>query len=153
MTTPLIRFALLWLLLLAAGCASSSADERPKNGLSKHEQAVLVQYLEVVTPEVNATCSALEKVYDVRFGTPAAELGNARTAALRGGGVIGVRAPLRETEQPVVRPYALVEDIAAAVEAAEAAGAELALPPTEIPGRGKCAIYILGGIEYGLWQI
>jgi predicted enzyme related to lactoylglutathione lyase len=121
--------------------------------MAKHEQAVLVQYLEVVTPDVDATCTALEKVYGVSFGKPAAELGHARTAGLRGGGLIGVRAPMRGTEQPVVRPYALVENIAAAVEAAEAAGAELVLPPTEIPGRGKCAIYILGGIEYGLWQL
>lgn len=70
-----------------------------------------------------------------------------------GGGRIGGRAPLRDTEAPVVRPYVLVDDIAAAVKAAEAAGATVALPPMEIPGQGTFAIYILGGIEHGLWQL
>ena len=69
-------------------------------------------------------------------------------------GKIGVRAPMREDEQPVVRPYVLVEDIEAAVKAAQAAGAEIAMPSTEIPGgHGKFAIYILGGIQHGLWQL
>lgn len=60
---------------------------------------------------------------------------------------------MRETEKPVVRPYLLVEDIEAAVEAAQAAGGEIAMLPTEIPGQGTFAIYILGGIQHGLWQL
>ena len=120
----------------------------------KHEtRAVLIQYLEVVTPNVAATCKALENVNGVNFGAPVAALGNARTAALRGGGMVGVRAPMRETEQPVVRPYVLVEDITAAIQKVQAVGAEIALSPTEIPGLGKCAIYILGGIQHGFWQL
>ena len=112
-----------------------------------------VHYLEIVTPEVDATCDALERVQGVSFGEPIAELGHARTATLHGGGRIGVRAPMRETEEPVVRPYVLVEDVEAAVDAAKAAGGEIAMPPTEIPGLGKFAIYILGGIQHGLWQL
>jgi len=119
----------------------------------EEESTVKVQYLEIVTPEVEATCRVLGELRGVTFGEPVAELGNARTASLEGGGRIGVRAPLRETEDPVVRPYVLVEDIAAAVEAAEAAGALVALPPTEIPGQGTFAIYILGGIQHGLWEL
>ncbi len=115
---------------------------------------MFIQYLEVVTPDVNATCDALEQMHGVSFGEPDVGLGNARTAALKGGGKIGVRAPMREDEQPVVRPYLLVEDIEAAVKAAQAAGAQVALPPMEIPGgHGKFAIYIQGGIEYGLWKL
>ena len=114
---------------------------------------MFIQYLEVVTPDVNATCDALERLHGVSFGEPDVGLGNARTAALKGGGKIGVRAPMREDEQPVVRPYLLVEDIEAAVKAAQAAGAQVALPPMEIPGGGKFAIYIQGGIEHGLWQL
>ena len=60
---------------------------------------------------------------------PIAELGNARTAELKGGGRIGVRAPMRETEAPVVRPYVLVDDIAAAVKTAEAAGGQVVYAP------------------------
>ena len=111
-----------------------------------------VQYLEIVTPEVEATCAALAKAHGIVFGDPIAEFGNARTAELVGGGRIGVRGPLRDTEVPVVRPYILVKDIGKAVKAAESAGAEIALPPMEIPGQGSFAVYILGGIEHGLWQ-
>jgi predicted enzyme related to lactoylglutathione lyase len=113
---------------------------------------MLVQYLEIVTADVDATCSLLEKVHGVRFAKPEAALGNARTAALAGGGRIGVRAPMRADEQPVVRPYLLVDDVEAAVAAAKAAGGEIAMGATEIPGQGKFAIYFRGGIQHGLWQ-
>ena len=107
-----------------------------------------------LTPEVDATCGTLETMHGVTFSEPVAEFGNARTAALEGGGLIGVRAPMREDEEPVVRPYVLVDDIESAVEAARAAGGEIAMPPMEMPNkRGKFAIYIHGGIQHGLWQI
>jgi predicted enzyme related to lactoylglutathione lyase len=111
-----------------------------------------VQYLEIVTPSVNETCEALAQAHGLVFSEPIAELGNARTANLTDGGRIGVRAPMRATEAPVVRPYVLVDDIEAAVKAAEKAGATVALPPMNIPGQGTFSIYILGGIEHGLWQ-
>jgi len=117
------------------------------------KEAMQVHYLEIVTPDMDATCSALEKVHGVSFGKPDADLGNARTVALKGGGMIGVRAPMHADEEPVVRPYFLVDDIDAAAEAAKAAGAEFMLPPMESPGRGKFAIYTLGGTQYALWQI
>jgi predicted enzyme related to lactoylglutathione lyase len=116
------------------------------------ENAVNIHYLEIVTPEVDKTCMALEKTHGVKFGEPIAEFGNARVTQLKNGGRLGVRAPMRETEEPVVRPYILVEDIEAAVEAAQAAGGEFAMLPTEIPGQGRFAIYFLGGIQYGIWQ-
>jgi len=129
-------------------------QDRPAPAVQEtKEEAMQIQYLEIVTPDVDATCASLEKLHGVRFGRPEAWLGNARTAALGGGGRIGVRAPMRETEEPVVRPYVLVDDIAAAVEAAEAAGAEIALPPTEIQGHGTFAIYLQGGIDHGLWEL
>jgi predicted enzyme related to lactoylglutathione lyase len=88
----------------------------------------------------------------VRFGEPDAALGYARTAELPGGGQVGVRAPMHETEEPVVRPYWLVDDIEAALAASIEAGGEVAHPPTEIPGHGTFAIYIQGGVHHGLWQ-
>lgn len=111
-----------------------------------------IHYLEIVTKEVDAVCAAYAAANGVQFGEPDAGLGNARTAALLGGGLVGVRAPMHEAEVPVVRPYWLVDDIEAAVATAVEAGSEVAHPPMEIPGHGTFAIYIQGGIHHGLWQ-
>ena len=119
---------------------------------SDEERSIQVHYLEIVTPEVDATCAAYAKLHGVEFSEPEVGLGNARTVALTNGGVIGVRAPMHEPEEPVVRPYLLVEDIEAAAAAAVEAGGEIAHPPMLIPGHGKFAIYIQGGIHHGLWQ-
>ena len=112
-----------------------------------------VQYLEIVTQDVDATCATYTKLHGVTFSERDPGLGNARTAALANGGMIGVRAPMHESEEPVVRPYLLVEDVDAAAAAAVNAGGEIAHPPMEIPGHGKFAIFIQGGIHHGLWQV
>lgn len=111
-----------------------------------------IQYLEIVTPDADALCKQYSAIHGITFGEPVAEFGNARTAELSGGGQIGIRGPMRDTEEPIVRPYGLVEDIDAAVSAATEAGAEIAMPAMEIPGHGKFAIVIQGGIHCGLWQ-
>lgn len=112
-----------------------------------------IQYLEIVTKEVDAVCAAYASANGVQFGQPDAGLGNARTAALANGGLVGVRAHLRTTEEPVVRPYWLVKDIEAAVAAAVQAGGVIAVEPTQIPGHGTFAIYTQGGNDHGLWQL
>lgn len=112
-----------------------------------------LHYLEIVTPEVEAMCAAYEGAHEVAFGESDALLGGARTARLPDGTTVGVRGPLRETEQPIVRPYWLVQDIQAAVEELKARGAQIAMNPTELPSRGTFALYIQGGIEQGLWQL
>lgn len=112
-----------------------------------------LHYLEIVTPQVDATCTTYAQLHGVTFSDPEPGLGNARTAALSGGGMIGVRAPMHETEEPVVRPYVLVDDAQAATEAAEAAGAMIAHPPLEIPGVGTFAIFFVGDTQHGLWQL
>jgi len=149
-------------VLFVAGVAISAP---PTNGKAKikaakqqaketsGKKAMRIQYLEIVTPDVKETCEAISKAHGVKFSEPVAELGNARTADLEDGGRFGVRAPMRDSEKPIVRPYVLVDDIEAAVKAAEAAGAQVALPPMKLPGQGTFAIYILGGIEHGLWQL
>ena len=112
-----------------------------------------VHYLEIVTMDVDTTCEIYQNLHAVKFDECEASLGNARTAALANGGMIGVRAPMHESEDPVVRPYLLVEDIDAAVANAVKTGGEVAHPPMEIPGHGKFAIYIHGGNQHGLWQV
>lgn len=112
-----------------------------------------IHYLEIVTTDVDATCSAYAESAGMEFGEPEAGLGNARTAKGPGGTRVGVRAPMHEAEQPVVRPYWLTDDIDSAVAKAVDAGAEIAHPPLEIPGHGTFAIVTLGGIQHGLWQL
>lgn len=112
-----------------------------------------VHYLEIVTPDVDGVCASYEAQGGITFGPPQADLGGARTAAMPGGGLVGVRGPMRDTEEPVVRPYRLVDDIDAATAAAESAGAMVAHPPWEIPGRGRFSILIQGGVQLGLWQV
>ena len=111
-----------------------------------------VQYLEIVTKDVDAVCATYAKLYGVTFGDAKPSLGNARTAPLSDGGRIGVRAPMHEAEEPVVRPYVLVKDIDAAAKAAEEAGAMIAHPPMELPGEGKFAVFIQGDVHHGVWQ-
>jgi predicted enzyme related to lactoylglutathione lyase len=144
-----VGFLLVFSLLMYSEIHAQTNDSRPGIG---QEDGMQIRFLEIVTPELEQTCKALEAVHGVSFGEPVPMLGNARTASLAGGGVISVRAPMRETEAPVVRPYVLVDDIKAAVKEAEAKGAMIAHPPMEIPGQGTFAIYILGGIEHGLWE-
>ena len=116
------------------------------------EKPLDVHYIEVVTASVDETCEALAKAHGVAFGDPIPELGNARTADLKGGGRIGVRAPMHDAEKPAVRPYVLVENIEAVIKTAEEAGATVMVPSMQIPGQGTIALYTLGGIEHGLWQ-
>lgn len=112
-----------------------------------------VHYLEIVTPNVDAVCSAYEAALGIKFAPADPLLGGARTAPLAGGGSIGIRGPLRDTEEPIVRPYWLVDDIKAALDAAAKQGASVAHPPLEIPGKGKFAIFIQGDVDHGLWQV
>lgn len=112
-----------------------------------------IHYLEIVSLDVDAVCLAYEAVHKINFGEADSSLGGARTGALPDGGIIGIRSPLRDTETPVVRPYWLVEDLEAAIAAVRAQGAEIAVPPMEIPGKGKFAIYLLGSNDHGLWQL
>jgi uncharacterized protein len=146
-------------------CSPDKGDEGPDSRELSNEQAkshlkdagketaMKIQYLEIVTPDVAAACLLYSQVCGVTFGSAVQELGGARTASLASGGMIGIRAPLRDTEKPVVRPYVLVKNIDAAVATAAKAGALIAVEPTEIAGRGQFAIFIHGGIESGLWQL
>jgi predicted enzyme related to lactoylglutathione lyase len=132
------------------GCTSTETGSEGRS--EPGGPTMQIDYLEIVTRDVDAVCAAYTAANGMQFGDPDVGLGNARTAPLPGGTRVGVRAPLRETEEPVVRPYWLVDDIESAVAAAAEAGAQIAHPPMEIPGHGTFAIYIVGGVQHGLWQ-
>ena len=112
-----------------------------------------VHYLEIVTPDVEAACHLYATVYGWSFTAMGPELGHAYLATVPGGGLCGIRAPMHEQEVPTVRPYVRVTDIETAVQNAAQLGAEIALGPMEIPGRGTIAIYFHGGVQQGLWQL
>ena len=156
--TRLVTTAALVTTIACAGRGKTQpraqADAAPAaSGTAKGGQKTMqIHYLEIVTKEVDAVCAAYAAANGVQFGKPDAGLGNARTAPMPGGGLMGVRAPLRETEEPVVRPYWLVDDIEAAVAAAVKAGGVIAHPPMKIPGHGTFAIWLQGGIDHGFWQ-
>ena len=111
-----------------------------------------VHYLEIVCHDVAAQCVALEHIQGLSFGPPVSDLGQARVAEAPDGSLFGVRSPLAEHEQPIVRTYLAVDDIVRAVKDAEATGAVIAYPPTQQGDTGTWAIYILGGVQVGLWQ-
>jgi predicted enzyme related to lactoylglutathione lyase len=127
-------------------------EPKPAGKEEPKEEAMQVYYLEIVTKEVDQVCAAYSAAGGVKFGKPDAVLGGARTAPMPGGGMVGVRAPLREAEAPIVRPYWLVRDIKRALAEAQKAGGQVAMEPTEIPGHGTFAIYIQGGVDHGLWE-
>lgn len=112
-----------------------------------------LHYLEIVTAEVDAVCAAYGDGLGLHFSAPDPALGDARTARLADGSRVGVRAPMHESEAAVVRPYWRVDDLEAALAAAEQQGAATIHPPLELPGKGRFAIYLQGGIEHGLWQL
>lgn len=105
-----------------------------------------------MTPHVKTACALYSKIYGITFSDTDDNLGGARTANLVDGSKLGIRTPLRDTEEPVVRPYFLVGNIKASITEASESGAEIARMPTEIPRYGQFAIVIQGGIESGLWQ-
>lgn len=111
-----------------------------------------LHYVEVVCDDVDSHCRMLEAAWGLSFGPKTPEMGQARIATAPDGHSVGVRAPLAEHEKPIVRTYAAVEDIAAAVAGAEAAGAVVAYPPTKQGDTGLWAICILGDVQYGFWQ-
>jgi len=138
--------------MLVSGASADKGDTGSLIAKSEGKPSMQVYYLEIVTPDVDGVCASLAAGNGGEFSDPVAVLGNARTMAMSGGGWVGVRAPLRDTEDPIIRPYWLVEDIKSALAAAEKAGGRVAHPPLEIPGYGTFAIYIQGGANHGLWQ-
>lgn len=112
----------------------------------------MVQYIEVVTRDVDATCALYERFFNISFGREDATLGQARTAQRADGSMIGVRKPLAAHEQPILRTYLRVNDIYEAVEIARAGGATVAYPPTTQGVHGTFAIVIQDDVQHGLWQ-
>jgi hypothetical protein len=130
----------------------SFVGDAPGNSDVEGQNTLKVHYIEIVSSDVATQCEVLERVHGLSFGPEVADLGYARVAERRDGSLIGVRAPLAEHEQPTTRTYLAVGDISKAVKDAEEAGAVIAYPPTRQGETGTWAIYIVDGIQFGLWQ-
>lgn len=110
-------------------------------------------YLEIVAEDVAATSEFFAKVHGYEFGEPVPELGNAVVAARPDGSRIGIRASMNPQEAATVRTYLRVDDVETATRRAEEHGATIALPPMPLGSQGTIAIYLIGGIEQGIWQL
>lgn len=137
-------------LLLITGIVLLSGCQSPPQGIGG--PGMQAHYVEIVSETVDKQCKALEQVHGLSFGPEVQDLGWARVSETANGSLVGVRAPLAAHEQPIIRVYFAVDDITEAVKAAEAAGAVIAYPPTKQGETGTWAIYILDGIQHGLWQ-
>lgn len=111
-----------------------------------------IHYLEIVTPDVAAVRALYEQVHGWHFKLEP-EFGNAFVAELPDGSRCGIRAPLRDTEAPIVRTYLRVADLDHAAHRAQQLGAQLAIDRMELGAHGTIALYLIGGIEQGLWQL
>jgi predicted enzyme related to lactoylglutathione lyase len=111
-----------------------------------------VHYFEIVSNDMDALTELYQRVHGLSFDPPDPDLGHARVAPQADGSLVGIRKPLAEHEQPIMRTYIAVEDIEQAVRDAEEAGAMIAYPPTRQGNQGTCAIVIKGDLEHGLWQ-
>jgi hypothetical protein len=134
-------------IALLSACQSSPQTIKREGGLDMQ-----AHYIEIVSKNIDKQRKVLEQVHGLSFGPEVHDLGQAQVAKTANGVLIGVRAPLAEHEQPIVRTYFMVEDISKAVKAAEAAGAVIAYPPTKQGETGTWAIYIIDEIQHGLWQ-
>ncbi len=112
-----------------------------------------IHYLEIVTPDAEAVRDFYGQAHGWQFADAAPELGHAFVATLPNGSLCGIRAPMHDQESPTVRTYIRVDDVNAATETATGLGATMCLPPMELPGRGKIAIYETGGVMQGVWQV
>ena len=112
-----------------------------------------IHYLEIVTTDINSICEIYTKTFGWQFSEMVPELGNARVTKFPNGSLCGIRAPMSADERPIMRNYLRVSDLENSVKKAAISGANILLERMEIPGYGIIAIYEMGGIEQGLWQV
>ena len=112
-----------------------------------------IHYLEIVTPDAEAARRFYAEAYGWAFSPAQPELGFAFVADLPGGSRCGIRAPLSPEEGPLVRSYLRVPELRAAVQEVERLGARVLLDYMELPGWGRIAIFEIGGVQQGIWQL
>lgn len=112
-----------------------------------------IHYLEIVATNAEAARQFYADAFGWDFSPAEPTLGFAFVAELPGGSRCGIRAPLSPEETPIVRTYLQVVDLRASVRDAERLGATLLLDTMDLPGWGTIAIFEVGGIQQGIWQV
>lgn len=112
-----------------------------------------IHYLEIVTPDAEAAREFYSDAFGWTFSPAQPELGFAFVAELPEGSRCGIRAPLSPQETPTMRSYLRVPDLGGATREAVRLGAKLLLDQMELPGWGQIAIYEIGGLQQGIWQV
>ena len=149
---PLIGMTNLGVLTQGAMLAMKLLAERGYDGTSVEEVAARAG---VSKPVVYEHFGGKEGLYLAVF-----EEMERRLLAQLMPGIAGVLAERADAAATAVTPSLLsqydtlrerVGDVR--LQEAEAAGAEIAHPPLEIPSHGKFAIFSRGGIHHGLWQL
>ncbi len=139
-------------ILMVVGLVATSLGSPAIAGKGEGDSTMTVNYLEIVSNDVDALIELYQRVHGLSFGPPDPDAGQARIATRGDGTLVGIRKPLAAHEQPIMRTYIAVEDIQQAVKEAEDSGATIAYPPTPHGQHGTFAIVIQGDIQHGLWQ-
>lgn len=121
----------------------------PTPRVAMHE----VCYVEIIATDVEATVRFCEDVFGWMFHAPDADLGGSRVATLPNGTRVSVRASMHEQEAPITRSYVRVANVADTVARAKRHGAEILLDAMTLGRHGTIAIWRIGGIEQGVWQL
>jgi predicted enzyme related to lactoylglutathione lyase len=113
-----------------------------------------VHYIEYVVKDPEQLVRAFEKQHPWRFAQ-ASELAGSWVAELPGGGLCGIRGPMNDDEKRglVVRTYVRVADLDRAVAIARENGATIAIESMSVGKYGRIAIYVIEGVQQGLWQV
>jgi predicted enzyme related to lactoylglutathione lyase len=112
---------------------------------------VVVEYLEIVTNDVDAVTALYQRIHVLSFGPSGPDLAHARVATRVDGTLVGIRKSLAAHEQPIIRTYLTVEDIQQAVNKADDSGATIAYRPTRQGTRGTLQSRFMGtwNTDYG----
>ncbi len=113
-----------------------------------------IGHTEFGSTDVDATTAFLGKVFGLKFDASKDSPMPYFTSYRAGEPSCGVRPVMEEEPGPSATPYFLSEDIQQTVADAEAGGAKIVLPPTEIPGVGTMAwMQIPGGPTIATMQV
>jgi predicted enzyme related to lactoylglutathione lyase len=116
---------------------------------------VKMEHAELVSKDPAATQKFLEKAFGLKFTEMGEEMGNYRMHGRNEGataGGIGIRTPMGP-EHPGSVAFLTVPNIDEALKSAQAAGAKIVMPKTEIPNMGYSAMYVAPGeVTLGLYQ-